>query len=40
MTLEFLAEWLTTLEGPVIVVFNTVQTAAAAAQRRNLYLEK
>jgi CRISPR-associated endonuclease/helicase Cas3 len=32
MTLDFLAEWLTTLEGPVIVVFNTVQTAAAAAQ--------
>jgi CRISPR-associated endonuclease/helicase Cas3 len=32
MTLEFLAEWLTTLEGPVIVVLNTVHTAAAAAQ--------
>jgi CRISPR-associated endonuclease/helicase Cas3 len=32
MTLDTLAEWLVTLEGPVIVVLNTVHTAAAAAQ--------
>jgi len=32
MTLEGLAEWMVTLEGPVIVVLNTVHTAAAAAQ--------
>lgn len=32
MTLDELAEWLVTLKGPVIVVVNTVHTAAAAAQ--------
>jgi len=32
MTLGELAEWLVMLEGPVIVVLNTVHTAAAAAQ--------
>lgn len=32
MTLVDLAEWLGMLEGPVIVVLNTVHTAAAAAQ--------
>ncbi len=32
MTLDDLAEWLVMLEGPVIVVLNTVHTAAAAAQ--------
>ena len=32
MTLEGLAEWLVTLMGPVIVVLNTVHTAAAAAR--------
>ena len=32
MTLESLAEWLVTLDGPIIVVLNTVHTAAAAAR--------
>jgi len=32
MTLDNLAEWVVTLEGPVIIVLNTVHTAAAAAQ--------
>jgi len=32
MTLDALAEWLVTLEGPVIAVLNTVHTAAAVAQ--------
>ncbi len=32
MNLDALAEWLVTLGGPVIVVLNTVHTAAAAAQ--------
>ena len=32
MDLEGLSEWLVDLEGPVIVVLNTVHTAAAAAQ--------
>jgi CRISPR/Cas system-associated endonuclease/helicase Cas3 len=32
MNLENLAEWLATLDGPIIVVLNTVHTAAAAAQ--------
>lgn len=32
MTLDALAEWLVMLEGPVIVVLNTVHTAAAAAK--------
>lgn len=32
MDLESLSEWLGALEGPVIVVLNTVHTAAAAAQ--------
>jgi CRISPR-associated endonuclease/helicase Cas3 len=32
LTPDTLAEWLVTLEGPVVVVLNTVHTAAAAAQ--------
>lgn len=32
MTLDALAEWLKELDGPVIVVLNTVHTAAAAAR--------
>lgn len=32
MTLDDLAKWLVTLEGPIIVVMNTVHTAAAAAK--------
>lgn len=32
MTLDDLAQWLVTLDGPIIVVLNTVHTAAAAAK--------
>ncbi|MGI6599336.1 MAG: DEAD/DEAH box helicase [Kiritimatiellia bacterium] len=32
LSLSALSHWLTTLEGPVLVVLNTVQTAAAAAR--------
>lgn len=40
MTLDDLVQWLATLEGPVIVVLNTVHTAAAAAQKAKLVFGK